>query len=196
MDYESEKTKKNKNMDRRKANRLLKWTTSQKKRKKKEQKHGQSQSKQVIEMDYESEKTKEKEQKHRQKKSKQVIEMDYESEETKESDSEESEESEPQQSEEESRKEEGEKRQPEERAPGRKAKTTASASHHLSRKCVVGHHCNYEGPNLKRHLKNVHVAKQHIHDSQVDKYFAMGLQGQRKRGPSVKTKGRKKTKGR
>ena len=181
MDYESEKTKE------------------------KEQKHQQKESKQVIEMDYESEKTKEKEQKHRQKKSKQVIEMDYESEETKESDaeemeeesdSEESEESEPQQSEEESRKEEGEKRQPEERAPGRKAKTTASASHHLSRKCVVGHHCNYEGPNLKRHLKNVHVAKQHIHDSQVDKYFAMGLQGQRKRGPSVKTKGRKKTKGR
>ena len=80
----------------------------------------------------------------------------------------------------------------------KKAKKTAatSISHHLERRCVVGHGCNYQGPNLKRHLTNVHVRKEHIHQNQVNKYFAMGLQGHKKRGPIIKTKSGKKLKGR
>lgn len=96
----------------------------------------------------------------------------------------------------ESREEEEEKREPEERAAKGNAKKRAPASHHLSRKCVVGHRCTYEGPNLKRHLRNVQVAKKHIVDEQVDKYFAMGLEGHRRRGPPVITKAGKKSKGR
>ena len=86
----------------------------------------------------------------------------------------------------------------EERPAVKKAKTSAATSitHHLERKCVVGHGCNYEGPNLKRHLTNVHVKKKHIHQNQVNKFFAMGLQGHKKRGPTVKTKSGKKLKGR
>ena len=80
----------------------------------------------------------------------------------------------------------------------KKAKKTAatSISHHLERRCVVGHGCNYQGPNLKRPLTNVHVRKEHIHQNQVNKYFAMGLQGHKKRGPIIKTKSGKKLKGR
>ena len=81
-------------------------------------------------------------------------------------------------------------------AAGKEPKQTPSFSHHVNRECVVGHGCMYEGPNLKRHLTNVHAKKQHIHESQINRYFAMGLKGHKKRGPAVKTKAGKKTKGR
>ena len=61
---------------------------------------------------------------------------------------------------------------------------------------MVGYGCSYEGPNLKRHLVNVHVKREQILPNQVGKYFAMGLQGHRKRGPTEKTKAGKKMKGR
>ena len=77
----------------------------------------------------------------------------------------------------------------------KKAKMTPSSSHHVTRKCHVGHHCSYEGPNLKRHLRTVHVEKNHILEQQVDIYFAKGLDGHRRRGPSRKVKTGKKTKG-
>ena len=57
---------------------------------------------------------------------------------------------------------------------------SASVSHHVDRRCVVGRGCSYVGPNLKRHLKNVHVKKGHIFLNQVDKFFSMGLEGHKK----------------
>ena len=54
-------------------------------------------------------------------------------------------------------------------------KQTPSFNHHLNRKCVAGHGCTYEGPNLKRHLKNVHVKRHHILKNQIDRYFAIRL---------------------
>ena len=73
-------------------------------------------------------------------------------------------------------------------------KSTLSSSHHLTRKCVVGHGCTYEGPNLKRHLKNTHVKKSHIEENQVERYLALGAEGSNsKRRPP--RKGGKNTKG-
>ena len=52
------------------------------------------------------------------------------------------------------------------------------------------------GPNLKRHLTNVHVKRGHIFLNEVVKFFSMGLEGHKKRGPARKTKAGKKMKGR
>lgn len=49
---------------------------------------------------------------------------------------------------------------------------------------------------MKHHLRKVHVARKTTEDEQVDKYFAMGLEGHKKRGTSVRTKAGKKMKGR
>ena len=76
------------------------------------------------------------------------------------------------------------------------AANTKPLSHHVNRKCVVGHHCLYEGPNLKRHLRNFHVKNAHIEDSQVERYFALGLGSHNIRGPPEKTKSGKKNRGR
>ena len=81
-------------------------------------------------------------------------------------------------------------------ATGKQPKQRPSFSHHLNRKCLVGHGCTYEGPNLKRHLKNVHAKRHHIHENQINRYFAMGQDGHKKRGPAVKPKAGKKVKGR
>ncbi len=71
------------------------------------------------------------------------------------------------------------------------------SSHHLNRRCVVPRGCNgYEGPNLKRHLKSVHVRKNNILPEDVDRYFAMGMDGRKKRGPPRKTKTGKPLRGR
>lgn len=68
-------------------------------------------------------------------------------------------------------------------------KKAAPSTHHLNRRCVVPSGCKgYEGPNLKHHLKNVHVRKNNILDKDVDRYFAMGLHGTKKRGPPGKQK--------
>ena len=69
----------------------------------------------------------------------------------------------------------------------KKVKKSVSVTHHLDRRCVVGHGCSYEGPSLKRYMGNVHI----LHN-QVDKYFATGLQGHKKRGPREKSKAAKK----
>ena len=130
------------------------------------------------------------------KKRKEVIQIEEESESEK-SQSEESESEESESEESGSEESEAENKVEKEDPPGTKKEQGAHTfSHHLSRKCVVGHHCCYEGPNLKRHLKNVHVRKNHISEEQVEKYFAMGLEGKKKRGPPIKTKAGKKTKGR
>ena len=71
-----------------------------------------------------------------------------------------------------------------------------SLTHHLVRKCIVGKKCNYQGPNLKRHLRNVHVNKGDIDESQVERFFSMGFKGSKKRGPTIMIKGGKKVKGR
>ena len=78
----------------------------------------------------------------------------------------------------------------------KRVKKSATESHHVDRMCVVGYGCSYVGPNLKRHLVNVHVKREQILPNQVGKYFAMGLQGHRKRGPTEKTKAGKEMKGR
>ena len=75
-------------------------------------------------------------------------------------------------------------------------KRAAPSSHHLNRRCVVKGCKGYQGPNLKRHLRNVHVRKNDIFDTDVDKYFAMGAQSRKKRGPPRKTKAGKTIKGR
>ena len=59
---------------------------------------------------------------------------------------------------------------------------SSSISHHVDRKCVVGHGCRYVGPNLKRHLANVHVKRGHLLLEQVEKFFSMGSDGHKKRG--------------
>lgn len=70
-------------------------------------------------------------------------------------------------------------------------------SHHINRKCVVTKGCSgYYGPNLKRHLRNVHVRKGQIHEEHVATYFAMGHKPKKRRGPPRLTKGGKKMKGR
>ena len=130
------------------------------------------------------------------KKRKEVIQIKEESE-SEESESEESESEESKSEENGSEESEAESKVEKEDPPGtKKEKRAPTYSHHLSRKCVVGHHCCYEGPNLKWHLKNVHVRKNNISEEQVEKYFAMGLEGKKKRGPPIKTKAGKKTKGR
>jgi len=69
-------------------------------------------------------------------------------------------------------------------------------SHHLTRKCVVGNGSSYESPNLKCHLRNIHVKKKHIEDNQVERYLALGMKSIGKRGPLRKIKAGKKLKGR
>lgn len=73
---------------------------------------------------------------------------------------------------------------------------SASISHHVDRRCMVGHGCSYVGPNLKRHLTNVHVKRGHLLLEQVEKFFSMGSDGHKKRGPARKSKSGKKMKGR
>ena len=75
-------------------------------------------------------------------------------------------------------------------------KSTKSSTHHAIRKCVVGNGCNYEGPNLKRHLINIHVKRKHIENNQVERYLALGMDNTSNRGPPRKTKAGKKMKGR
>ena len=75
-------------------------------------------------------------------------------------------------------------------------KSKPSSSDHLTRKCVVSHGCDYEGPNLKWHLQNIHVKNNHIQENQVERYLALGMEGNSKRGPPHKTKDGKKTRGR
>lgn len=69
---------------------------------------------------------------------------------------------------------------------------SASISHHVDRRCVVGHGCSYVGPNLKRHLTNVHVKRGHLLLEQVETFFSMGSDGHKKRGPARKSKSGKK----
>lgn len=70
-------------------------------------------------------------------------------------------------------------------------------SHHIDRKCMVPSGCRgYVGPNLKRHLQNVHYQKGHITKQDVDKYFALGLDPKKTRGPKRTTRGGKTIKGR
>ena len=70
-------------------------------------------------------------------------------------------------------------------------------SHHIDRKCMVSSgYCGYVGPNLKRHLQNVHYQKGHITEQDVDKYFALGLDPKKTRGPKHTTRGGKTIKGR
>ena len=70
-------------------------------------------------------------------------------------------------------------------------------SHHIDRKCMVPSGCRgYVGPNLKRHLQNVHYQKGHITEQDVDKYFALGLDPKKTRGPKRTTRGGKTIKGR
>ena len=78
----------------------------------------------------------------------------------------------------------------------KKKKTPNDESHHLSRKCIVKGCIGYEGPNLKRHLMNVHARKGHIEHTDIGKYFAMGLKPKRKRGPKRSLGQGKTTKGR
>ena len=75
--------------------------------------------------------------------------------------------------------------------------TSKSSSHHVNRKCLVKSGCaGYCGPNLRRHLVNVHANKNHIRHQDVDRFFAMGLHYKRKRGPSRVDKKGKAVKGR
>ena len=70
-------------------------------------------------------------------------------------------------------------------------------SHHIDRKCMVPSGCRgYVGPNLKRHLQNVHYQKGHITEQDVDKYFALGLDPKKTRGPKRTARGGKTIKGR
>ena len=159
-----------------------------------EKDEGKGDGKAIVEDEMETE-SEEKEVIHRPKKRKAVIQVeDSDSEESEEESG--SEEGEEESESEESQEEEEKKRELKIRAAESKGKKPATLSHHLSRKCLVGHCCTYEGPNLKRHLRNVHVRKKHIQDEQVDKYFAMGLGAHRRRGPSIRTKAGKTSKGR
>ena len=66
-------------------------------------------------------------------------------------------------------------------------KTQYTSSHHRNRTCLVGKGCaGYVGPNLKRHLTNVHLRKNHISEEDLDRYFALGLDPRKKRGPPRK----------
>ena len=70
-------------------------------------------------------------------------------------------------------------------------------THHVNRKCLVKTGCaGYCGPNLRRHLVQVHANKHHIRENNVDRYFAMGLHYKRKRGPRRTDKKGKSVKGR
>ena len=70
-------------------------------------------------------------------------------------------------------------------------------SHHLNRRCMVPKGCNgYTGPNLKRHLERVHYQKGQISEADIGRYFAMGVNPKKKRGPSRVIRDGKKTKGR
>lgn len=69
-------------------------------------------------------------------------------------------------------------------------------SRHLDRKCLVGKGCVYYGPNLKRHLRNVHLKKNEISEQDVGRFFHMGVNPKKRRGPPIKTKPGKKSKGR
>ena len=65
-------------------------------------------------------------------------------------------------------------------------KTQYTLSHHRNRTCVVEKGCSgYVGPNLKRHLTNVHLRKYHISED-VDRYFALGLDPRKKKRTSKK----------
>lgn len=69
-------------------------------------------------------------------------------------------------------------------------------SHHLARKCLVGKGCVYYGPNLKRHLRYVHLKKNEISEQVIGCFFHMGVNPKKTRGPPRKTKPGKKSKGR
>ena len=76
-------------------------------------------------------------------------------------------------------------------------KKQTTASHHLNRKCLVGKGCSgYFGPNLARHLANVHLKKNHISEQDVERYFQMGVDAKKKTGPPRKTTKGKPMKGR
>ena len=76
-------------------------------------------------------------------------------------------------------------------------KTQYTSSHHRNRTCLVGKGCaGYVGPNLKRHLTNVHLRKNHISEEDLDRYFALGIDPRKKRGPPRKNKKGKTIKGR
>ena len=78
-----------------------------------------------------------------------------------------------------------------------KGEEKTTFSHHLNRKCLVKKGCaGYHGPNLKRHLINVHLKKNHITEADVDRYFQMGVDAKNKRGPPRKNKKGKPMKGR
>lgn len=64
----------------------------------------------------------------------------------------------------ESREEEEEKREFEERVVKGNVKKRVFVSYYLSRKCVVGYRCIYEGFNLKCYFRNVYVVKKYIVD--------------------------------
>ena len=81
-----------------------------------------------------------------------------------------------------------EKDEKEEEEEAQQLKTQYTFSHHRNRKCLVEKGCaGYVGPNLKRHLTNVHLRKNHIIED-VDRYFALGLDPRKKRGPPRKTR--------
>ena len=74
---------------------------------------------------------------------------------------------------------------------------TQNTSSHRNRMCLVEKGCaGYVGPNLKRHLTNVHLRKNHISEEDIDRYFSLGLHHRKKRGPPRKTKKGKTIKGR
>ena len=69
-------------------------------------------------------------------------------------------------------------------------------SHHLDRRCVVPKSSGYSGPNLKRHLTNVHIKKGHIKADDVDRLFSLGQDRSKKRGPKRRNSKGKAIKGR
>ena len=63
-------------------------------------------------------------------------------------------------------------------------------------RCVVPKCSGYNGPNLKRHVTNVHVKKGHIKADDMARLFSLGRDGSKKRGPKRRNSKGKAIKGR
>ena len=61
-------------------------------------------------------------------------------------------------------------------------------STHVTRSCKVPSCRGYKGPNLKRHLMDVHLKKKEIFDKDVERLFNMGVSKTKLRGPPRKSK--------
>ena len=68
--------------------------------------------------------------------------------------------------------------------------------HHLDRTCKVAGCRGYTGPNLRRHLRDVHLQRLHIGEDDVGRLFQLGKEGQEARGPRRRTSGERKRLGR